>query len=380
MSLAQPAHDRDMAGGDTPGAPRPPADRSRLMLALADMCASSGDAVRQPQVQDLLSIAMTKLVAGAEHDIRRRLAEKLATADWPPPALVNILALDDIEIARPIIAGSPLLHDIDLVKLLLDGAVEHQIEVAQRPRIGPPVVETIISQAQPAALTALAGNETAEISPAAMEKLVDASRELAALRSPLARHPRMTAVMAEKLYAWVGQSLRAAIVSRFKVDAAALDVAIAEAIGEARGQSGEIAPQVSALTAEQQDMERRLIGKLHMAGQLKPGYLLRALREGKLSLFDAALSALGDYRKNTVRTALDADQPEALALACAGVGVDRGAFLTILGLVRELNAGRPGGDILRARHVFDIFGPDRASLAAAEFRKSMAHVDSKPVR
>ena len=375
MSLAQPSQE-----GRTPDRPRPPADRSRLMLALVDMCAGSGDAVRQPQVQELLSIALTKLVAGAETDIRRRLAEKLAGADWPPPALVNILALDDIEIARPIIAGSPLLQDIDLVKLLLGGAVEHQIEVAQRPRIGPPVVETIISQAQPAALTALAGNETAEISPAAMAKLVDASKELAALRSPLARHPRMTAVMAEKLYAWVGQSLRAAIVSRFKVDAAALDRAIAEAIGEAREQSAELAPQISALTAEQQDMERRLIGKLHMAGQLKPGYLLRALREKKLSLFEAALCALGDYRKNTVRTALNADQPDSLALACAGVGVDRSAFITILGLVRDLNNRRPSGDVVRARHVFDTFGPGQASLAAAEFRRATAAVDAKPGR
>jgi uncharacterized protein (DUF2336 family) len=348
------------------------------MLALVDMCAGSGEAVRQPQVQDLLSVALTKLVAGAEHDIRRRLADKLATADWPPPALINILALDDIEIARPIIAGSPLLHDIDLVKLLLDGAIEHQIEVAQRPRIGPPVVETIISQAQPAALTALAGNETAEISPAAMEKLVDASRELAALRSPLARHPRMTAVMAEKLYAWVGQSLRSAIVSRFKVDATALDRAIAEAIGEAREQSTEISPQVSALTAEQQDMERRLIGKLHLAGQLKPSYLLRALREGKLSLFEAALCALGDYQPSAIRSAVEADQAEALALACAGVGVDRGAFSTILGLVRDINCGRPGGSAERARHVFDTFGPDRARFAAEGFRSANAVVDTKP--
>jgi uncharacterized protein (DUF2336 family) len=364
----------------TTDTPRPVADRSRLMLALVDMCAGSGEAVRQPQVQELLNVALTKLVASAEHDIRKRLAEKLATANWPPPALVNILALDDIEIARPIIACSPLLHDIDLVKLLIDGEIDHQIEVAQRPRIGPPVVETIITQAQPAALTALAGNETADISPAAMTKLVDASRELAALRSPLARHPRMTAVLAEKLYAWVGDSLRAAIVARFKVDAAALDRAIAESISEARGQSAPPSPGLTALTAEQRDMERRLIGKLHMAGQLKPGYLLRALREKKLSLFEAALCALGDYPPAKVRVAMDDEQSGALALACAGVGVDRSAFITILGLVRELNNNRPSGDAVRARHVFDAFGPERAHLAAAQFRVGGAAAAPTPSR
>jgi len=371
VSLAQTAHDKEPSSQ-----PRPAPDRSRLVLALVDLCNGSGSAVRQPQVQELLSTALTRLVSGAEHDIRRRLSDKLATADWPPPALIHLLALDDIEIARPVIAGSPLLHDIDLVKLLLEGAVEHQIEVAQRPRIGSPVVETIISQAQPAALTALAGNETAEISPNAMLKLVEASRELAALRSPLARHPRMTGDLAEKLYVWVGQSLRSAIVSRFKVDPVALDRAIAEAIGEAQIQPADAPAHLAALTAEQQDMERRLIGKLHLAGQLKPGYLLRALRERKLSLFEAALCALGDYNRLLVRAAMEADQSDALALACAGVGVDRSAFMTILGLVRDLNGAMPRGDLDRARRVFDTFGPDRARFAAAEFRNAIAAQDT----
>jgi uncharacterized protein (DUF2336 family) len=344
---------------------REPADRERLLLAIVDLCSGAGAAIHQPQIQGLIGSLLNDLVANAEHDIRARLAEKLAVSDWPPADLINGLALDDIEIARPVIAGSPLLQDVDLVRLLVQTGVGHQIEIAQRPRIGPPVVETIISQAQPAVLTALAGNDTAEISPDAMSKLVDASRELASLRSPLVRHPRMTGDLAEKLYAWVGQSLRMAIVSRFRVDAEALDRAIAEAVGEAQQQK----PTGGPLSEEQRDMERRLIEKLHQAGQLRPGYLLRALREQRLSLFESALAALGGYEFAAVRKALNADGPETLALACVGVGVDRSVFSTILALVRELNGGRPAGEANRARRVFDTFGPGRAKLAAAAFRR-----------
>jgi uncharacterized protein (DUF2336 family) len=343
---------------------REPADRERLLLAIVDLCADAGEAIHQPQIQGLIGSLLNDLVANAEHDIRARLAEKLAASDWPPADLIHGLALDDIEIARPVIAGSPLLQDIDLVRLLVQSSVEHQIEIAQRPRIGSPVVETIISQAQPAVLTALAGNDTAEISPDAMSKLVDASRELASLRSPLVRHPRMTGDLAEKLYIWVGQSLRMAIVSRFRVDAEALDRAIAEAVGEAQQQLAG-----APLSDEQRDMERRLIEKLHQAGQLRPGYLLRALREQRLSLFESALAALGGYDFAAVRAALDADGPETLALACVGVGVDRSVFSTILALARELNGGRPAGESGRARRVFDTFGPGRADLAAAAFRR-----------
>lgn len=366
MSAAQTAQDLTALAKS-----RSPADRERLMLALADLCAQLEGAMRAPQVQALLGSIFLSLVGGAERDIRRSLAEKLASADWPPAELVNALAFDEIEVARPVIAGSPVLTDDDLVRLLVEATVDHQIEVAQRPAIGPMTVETILQQAEPSVMTALAGNDTADLSPAAMGRLVEASRQIAAMRSPLARHPRLSVEQAERLYLWVGQSLRAAIVSRFKVDVAALDAALAEAVGEAQAQPGGGGPRSSA---EQADMERRLIAKLHAAGQLRPSYLLRALREQRLSLFIAALAMLGGYQADEVSAAIDADRADILALACLSVGVDRGAFSTLLSLVRDLNGGRPGGDIITARRIFTTFGGDQVGKAAGAFRKAVEAV------
>ncbi|MDR3512576.1 MAG: DUF2336 domain-containing protein [Caulobacteraceae bacterium] len=348
---------------------RAPADRERLMLALADLCAELNDAMRRPQVQALLGEIFLSLVSGAEQDIRRALAERLARADWPPADLVNALAMDEIEIARPVIASSPVLTDADLVRLLIEATVDHQIEVAQRPSIGAPVVDTIVRQAEPSVMTALAGNDTADISPRAMAQLVEASRQIAAMRSPLARHPRLTSELAQRLYLWVGQSLRTAIVTRFQVDAAALDQALAEAVRQAQTQAGE--SQGQRINAEQADMERRLVAKLYNAGQLRPSYLLRALREQRLSLFVTALAVLGGYSLDQVRKAIDADRADVLALACLSVGVDRGAFSTLLALVRDLNEGRPGGDIAVARKVFSALTGDNVGKAAAAFRSAI---------
>ncbi len=356
---------------------RSPEDRERLLLAVVDICGQSSDSLRAPDAQALLGSLLMSLVAGAEHDIRRLLADKLAKADWPPVALINVLALDDIEIARPIIASSPVLKDADLVRLLVEATLEHQIEVARRPMIGAPVVETILSQAQPAVMTALAGNDTADISPAAMLRLVEASRQFAGLRSPLARHPKLTTDLAERLYIWVGQSLRQAIVGRFRIDPERLDKALAEAVGEAHAQSSDdpARPELPAVdSAEQSEMEQRLIAKLRAAGQLRPSFLLRALREQKLSMFAAALAALGDFTPAEVDKALSCDRPEVLALACAAVGVDRSAFGSILSLVRGLNGGGPFGDIIGVRKTFELFGPDQQSDAARAFRKAVTMV------
>ncbi|OHB31408.1 MAG: hypothetical protein A2790_02545 [Phenylobacterium sp. RIFCSPHIGHO2_01_FULL_69_31] len=351
---------------------RQPADRERLLLAIADLCDSpfAGEAMKSTGIQALLSSIFMSLVVEAEREIRHRLSQKLAAADWAPNALVNVLALDDIEIARPIISQSPVLKDLDLVRLLVEATIEHQIEVARRPRLSGAVVSAILQQAEPAVLTALAGNPTAELSPADMEELVEASRQIAALRTPLSQHPKLTGQLAKRLYLWVGLALRQGLAERFRLDVTVLDEALAASMSEAQhGVSNDALPR-TAREGEREAMEQRLIDKLHSAGQLRPGYLIRALREGRLGLFSGALAVLGRFDANHVQATIDSDRPELLALACAAVGIDRSVFPDILDMTRKLNNGRPGGGAEGARKASVAFAPVSAEVAGAAFRQA----------
>src|SRR5581483_6496684 len=116
---------------------------------------------------------------------------------------------------------------------------------------------------------------------------------------------------------------------------------LAAAVAEAHAQTPADLPPRTHRDGEQEEMELRLVEKLHAAGQLRPGYLVRALREGRLSLFTASLAALGRFELEQVRRTMDSDRPELLALACSAVGIDRSVFPTILELIRQLNGGRP---------------------------------------
>ena len=60
------------------------------------------------------------------------------------------------------------------------------------------VVDAILTQDEPAVLTALATNDSALISHDGMARLVEASRSITALRTPLTRHPHMTEDLAER--------------------------------------------------------------------------------------------------------------------------------------------------------------------------------------
>jgi uncharacterized protein (DUF2336 family) len=341
---------------------RDPKDRERLMARLADLCEAEGPALAPSAAVEVEALFLT-LVGEAERAIRARLAERLARAEWAPVRLIETLAADDIEVARPIIAASPLLKDETLIRLLVEATLAHRVEVASRPRLSAKVVAAVIERGEPAVLTALAGNASAEITPASMAKLVDRAKSIAALGAPLAAHPRMTSELAQSLYLWVGQALRDGIVARFDVDAAALDAQIAAVMAE-----GARKPPLTGPSAA----ETKLVDKLASAGQLKPGYLVRVLKEHQLGLFEAALGKLGGFSAEEIHQAVtDPERPELLALALAWVSIDRSVFPTILEIVRQCTDGLPGGGAEGGRRAISAFGPFAPDIAASAFRQAL---------
>jgi uncharacterized protein (DUF2336 family) len=325
-----------------------PQDRQRLLIAIADLCRSDADCAR-PEIQSLLRDLFLDLIASAEQAIRIQLSKILAEVAWAPHELINRLAHDHIEIARPILAKSPVLTDAELVRLLLEASVEHRIEVARRPALGSDVASIIIDQADPDVVTALANNTTAHVSERDVSRLVDLSKQVASLRAPMSRHPGLKAELAALLYGWVGEALRSAILARFPIDAIALQRAVEDSVHDVRTTLGLSLGDTEAERARAADraaMERRVVDKLEAAGQLRPGMLVRVLNEGKLGLFVTALAALAGVATEDVRKAVDhPEQSDTFLVICTLSGIDKGAFPSILSMVRRLNDGRPGPEV-----------------------------------
>lgn len=357
-------------------------ERERLLMAVVDLCEqvdrTGAPLAERANAQAALQDIFLNLISSTERDLRRRLAERLSAAPWTPHGLVTILSLDDIEIARPVIAESPVLTESDLVKVLITATLEHQIEVARRPNLSAEVIDKIIEQSQPVVMAALADNTTADVRLAQLTRMVMASQRLAALRSPLVRHPKLTVDLAYMLYAWVGNSLRNAIASRFRVDETLLQNSIDDVVRSHRAGAPFIqnAPDKDADTVDIA-LEDQLIVKLEASGQLKPGFLLRALRERKLSLFKAALSRIGGYPRDLIDLVVETGRPDLLALACASVGIDRSVFPTLHRMVSELQGRRAGVTNLYAQETANAFGVSPAQ-AALSLRERAARLSTTP--
>lgn len=347
---------------------RSPDDQHRLLMGVAGLYESAAGHGGAPDALADIFVALTR---SAEREIRQVLAQRLAKVDWAPAALVRMLAADEIQIARPVIAASPLLLDDDLLQLLTDCSIEHQIQVALRPDLGAAVARAIIAGGDPAVMTALATNRSAQIEGSAFADLVDRSRQLAALRAPLTRHPSLDEDLALRLYQWVGEALRQAISDRFTIDPARLAQAVqdaAQATTRTTASTWDNAPIT-------EDTDARLVAKLHAAGQLRPAYLIRALREEKLGVFAHGLAVLGRFEVSQIYRALRGDTARPLFLACIAVGLDRAAFPALLTEIRKLNKGFPRDPDSSAWRLAER----SADQAAYEFRLLMADIDAASV-
>jgi len=315
-------------------------DRDKLLMSIAELCRDHEECAR-PEMQSVLKDVLMALLGQAETKIRQRLAKTLADVAWAPSDLINVLAGQQIDIARPILARSRALSNHDLVRLLVECSIEHKIEIARRPTLSDEVAAVIIDQAEPDVLTAMANNVAAQLNGVSMERLVRLSEQVVGLRAPMTRRPELTASLAALLYGWVGEALRQALSVRFPDEALGLRDAMRDSLSVLTSQP-EATSRLAPVAAERAGMEQRVVEKLQAAGQLRPGLVVRALNEGKLPLFITVLGALAGLSTDDVRAAVNADHAEPLIVICTLAGIDKGAFPTVINLVQKLNEGRPG--------------------------------------
>lgn len=275
--------------------------------------------------RELAADILKRLSKDVEMSIRISLAERLADNPDAPLELILLLADDRIEVARPVLARSPVLSDHDLVSVIERGATDHHIVVAERPAIGETVSAALARSDCEAVLIALLRNETAKISRATFEHLVGRARDLTNLHEPLAGRKDLPAALASRMYVWVSGALKTALLGRYPH----ITQSLAHAIDESTASLQVGKPATSA------DSAKKLIDKLLASGQLKSSFLVRVLHQGQMELFEQGFAALLKMEVETLRKALYGDSPETVALACRAAGIDRSVFMTVFNLSRH---------------------------------------------
>lgn len=303
-----------------------PQARARLYGSLAGLFESAG-ATLSPHEREMMAGIMAQLAQQVEMSVRNALAEKLANDPSAPPELILLLANDRIEVARPILERTQRITEDDLLGLIQKTTAQHHVSIAGRPDVTERLSAELARSAFAEVVVALLRNHRARISGETMDGLVERSRATEGFQAPLLARPDMSPQHAERMCAFVSQTLQEYILRHFKVDPERIKASTAAAATEAAGRLAEASGPA------------RVVEKLHAAGQLRPAFLMKCLHQGQMDMFEAGFSRLLGLPPETTRLVTYHDDPQVLALACHAVGLDKAVFGTIFNLTRSAKGG-----------------------------------------
>jgi uncharacterized protein (DUF2336 family) len=296
-----------------------PAARARLVAGIGDLMFSVAEPPSARETEIATDI-LRYLIKEAETSVRRALADRLAREPKAPRELIVALANDEIGVARPVLLDSELLADADLIEIIHQHTLQHQLTVAMRAQVSETVSAALVSTGNPEVMRTLVENQKARIARRTFDRLVEHSRSTELLQAPLIRRQDLDPDLAARMYAWVSAALRKQIVLNFDVDAKLLDEALADSLRTAR-QNPKGAPDTPPPVFDDPDV------------------LLQLLRSGEIAMFEALLARKTGLRLALARRAFYEPGGRPLAIACKAIGVEKAHFAAIFLLARQ---ARPG--------------------------------------
>jgi uncharacterized protein (DUF2336 family) len=308
--------------------------RTRLVKIVGDLFFESA-AVLSDRERSLMSEILRRLIHDVEMSVRQALAQRLAREPNSPHDLIKALANDEIEVAYPILLQSSVLQDMDLIEVIHQRTLQHQLAIARRSAVSEKVSEALVEAGHEDVIKALLGNENAEIAQSTIAYLVEESRRVDAYQNPLLHRRELKPELARRMYLWVSAALREHIVKKFNLDAVELERKLAETL------NGALAEQTRSESRSTKSAE--IATQLAARREITPKLLIQTLRQGEVSLFEDLLAKLTGLRTQLVRRFIFEPGGQGLAIACRGVNIDKAHFASIFLLSR---GARPGDKVV----------------------------------
>ncbi|MDE4909665.1 DUF2336 domain-containing protein [Methylobacterium sp. 092160098-2] len=214
--------------------------------------------------------------------VRRALAETCAASARAPRPLVVALSCDVPEVARLVLARSPVLTDADLVDAAALGDEATRAVIAARHHLSHAVSGALAEIGETDTLVVLAANPTAKITAGRLLRMIERRGDAASLREALLARADLPPEVRHALGIAVAQAL-----SGFVTDRGWLS---AERCGRMSREAGERVA-LEACEGRGAAAVSRLVTHLRTTRQLTAGLVLRAVLSGRI---DFALAALAD--------------------------------------------------------------------------------------
>jgi uncharacterized protein (DUF2336 family) len=217
--------------------------------------------------------------------VREALAANLKTTPDLPHDLAVALARDVDSVSLPVLKYSEVLTDDDLIEIVRgENAAAKQVAIAQRAKVSVAVADALIDTGNETAVARLVANEGAELTEAALGRVLTDYNASEAVAESISRRPSLPPAISEHLVSAMAKKLESYLVSKHDLPADAA----ANLILQTRERA-----TVSLLSrnATGGDLEE-LVFQIHVNGRLTPTLIIRALCVGDMAFFEAAMARL----------------------------------------------------------------------------------------
>jgi uncharacterized protein (DUF2336 family) len=306
----------------------------------------------------LFDDVMTQLAGEMEEAVRVELAQRMATAPAGPSRLLSGLATDTIAVAAPVLSAPGLLSVEDKLRVAQTKGEEHLRALSRSPGVSATVTDAIVERADDETLGVLLANETAQLSRASHEAIVDRAQANPHLHAAVVDRHELPVDLLNEMYFVVEARLRDRILEKnAEVDPAELEAAL-------NAGRKQVAERDGALPADYAQVEAQ-VHAMHARRGITPQVLASMLRAKETTKFLVALSCLADIDYHTARRILERKELDALAIVCKAADFDRALFLTFAILILDREADAMG----RAREYGELYAdlPKDAALRTIRF-------------
>jgi len=346
---------------------RTAAGRTALVETITDLFLTPERRLNEHE-RALMTDILSRLLHVIEKDLRRSLSESLLRSGVDLPELHVMLANDDVEVAAPILRGSNLLKDADLIEVVRMRTDEHRIAIAVRSHLSEPVSDSLVEHGGADVIETLIRNPDAELSRRAMQYLVAESRRVDRFQEPLLSRDDLPSDLAYRMYWWVSAALRRKLLAAFDVDSLALDEAMQDATHRALAAR---ADENGAIVRAQ-----KLVRQLDENGELTIGFLVQALRQQRLNVFVAGLAHKAAISFPTAWRIFSDRGFESFIIAAKALGIDRNTTTSIVLLIAEAQnpaAARRPEVLNNIIGLYDSISRDKACRVLKIWQRDIAY-------
>ena len=128
---------------------------------------------RTDRESELFDEIIGAVAADLETQVRIELARKVAVSNVPVQRTARRLAMDVIEVARPVLEHSKALSEADLIDVIKAKSQDHMMAVTKRPNIGENVSSALVAKGEDRVVASLLENRTARMNRETYERVAE---------------------------------------------------------------------------------------------------------------------------------------------------------------------------------------------------------------